>query len=149
MTVKHLPSLVIAIFVLMCTPQLFAEGTEGVTGVWSTSPLGSKEPHAYVRMYIRDGILYGKVLKTINPMVKDPRCNDCPGWRRNKRVIGLDIVWGLSKGDDSWKGGHIVDTRNGSVYRIRVWREGKYLLVRGYWFIFYRTLTLYPVPGYR
>ena len=42
MSLKHLPQLAMAVFFLIINPGLFAEGVEGVTGVWSTSPLCSK-----------------------------------------------------------------------------------------------------------
>ena len=47
----------------------------------------------------------------------------------------MEILWGMKKKkDDEWKGGEILDPKNGKTYscRLRLKDDGKKLEVRGY-----------------
>ena len=73
----------------------------------------------------------------------DPVCDKCDPSdpRFKKKVIGMEIITGLSKNDQEYSGGEILDPENGKIYRSKIWLEGKDLKVRGYWGPFYRTQT--------
>ena len=76
---------------------------------------------------------------------EDPICTKCTGERKNKRVIGLDFLWGFKKDGDSWTTGKILDPESGEIYSSKLWLEDvNTLQVRGYagpLDLFYRTQT--------
>ena len=61
-------------------------------------------------------------------------CDKCSGARKGRRVIGMEILWGLHTDGDGWSGGSILDPDNDKVYRAKMRLEdgGKKLIVRGF-----------------
>jgi uncharacterized protein (DUF2147 family) len=117
-------------------------------GTWKTIDDETKKTKSLVQLYKgKDGKLHGKIVKLFNPKEKDPRCTKCSGARKNKPIIGMEIISGLSLDDDEWSGGEVLDPANGKTYRCKLWVEdgGKKIKLRGYIAFFYRTQYWYRV----
>ena len=75
----------------------------------------------------------------------DPVCTKCSGERRDKKVIGLNFLWGFKQEEGAWTSGKILDPASGEVYSGTLWFEDANTLhVRGYagpLNLFYRTQT--------
>jgi len=104
------------------------------------------EPKSLVRIVDVNGELRGTIEKVFSPPAKkpDPICDKCEGERKDKPVVGMNIMSGLKKsGDFEWSGGEILDPANGKTYRCKVTviEDGKKLEMRGYVAFFYRTQT--------
>jgi len=115
-------------------------------GVWKTVDDDTGEPKSLVRIVDVNGELRGTIEKVFSPPAKkpDPICDKCEGERKDKPVVGMNIMWGLKKsGDFEWSGGEILDPANGKTYRCKVTviEDGKKLEMRGYVAFFYRTQT--------
>jgi uncharacterized protein (DUF2147 family) len=63
-----------------------------------------------------------------------PICTKCDGERKDKPIEGMTIMWGVSKDDDVWDGGKILDPKSGKVYKVKLSLSdgGSKLNVRGY-----------------
>lgn len=126
--------LITAAFVLSVSHLASAESGSPV-GVWETIDDATNKPKSHVQIWEHKGILYGKVVKLIDPDEPNPLCDKCEGKRYNKPVIGMIVMWGLKKSDSEWwEGGHIMDPENGKTYRckLKLTNGGKNLDVRGY-----------------
>jgi uncharacterized protein (DUF2147 family) len=66
-------------------------------------------------------------------------CDKCPGDRKNKRIVGLEIIRGMKADGDTWAEGTILDPETGNVYDCKMWLENGKLMVRGYVAFFFRT----------
>ncbi len=116
-------------------------------GVWKTIDDKTGEPKSHVEIYEKSGKLFGKVIKLL-PAATTDICINCPGDKKDKSLINLDILWDLKPYKDYWSYGHIVDPANGKVYKASIWLEGKdQLKVRGYigFSLIGRTQTWYRV----
>jgi uncharacterized protein (DUF2147 family) len=71
----------------------------------------------------------------------DQLCDKCKGDKRDKPVLGMEIIAGLAKKGSAYSGGKILDPENGKTYDCKIWREGDALKVRGYVAFFFRTQT--------
>ncbi len=122
-----------------------AEAQDGVFGKWTSIDDDTGEPKSVVDIYEKDGVVYGKIVKLFRKPGEDPDplCDKCDEGdpRRNKKVIGMDILLSMKKDGNEYAGGTILDPKIGKVYRCRIWREGTELRVRGYWGPFFRTQT--------
>ena len=119
-------------------------------GTWKTVDDETKKTRSLVKLYKgKDGKLHGKIIKLFREPGEEanPRCTKCSGARKNKPVIGMKIVNGLSLDDDVWSGGQVLDPKNGKTYRCKLWVEGggKKIKLRGYVAFFYRTQYWYRV----
>lgn len=116
---------------------------ETVVGDWKTIDDDSGDEKSIVKVYVKDGKLYGDIVKLLNePQGYDPICDECPGNLKNKKVIGMTIINGLTLDGDAWTGDDgILDPDNGKWYDVKIWREGNKLRVRGYIGFLYRTQT--------
>ena len=103
-------------------------------GRWKTVDDVTGKTNSVVDIWEENGKLYGKIERLINsdPDDPDPRCVRCAGDLKDRRLIGLRIVWDLTKNGGQWTGGEILDPDSGKVYRcsITVKDGGKKLRVR-------------------
>jgi uncharacterized protein (DUF2147 family) len=116
---------------------------ESPVGVWKTIDDESGEAKSLVKIYERDGVLYGKVTKLFkNP---DATCEACDGDDYGKPIVGMTILWGLDKDGDEWNDGKIFDPKKGKTYNCKLWLDDGDLRVRGYVGPFHRTQTWHRV----
>jgi len=124
------------------SPDL-AAAFESPVGVWKTIDDETGEAKSLVKIYERDGKLYGRVTK----LFKNPNatCDECEGEDHGKPIVGMVILWGLEQDDDEWSGGKIFDPKKGKTYNCKLWIEDGELQVRGYVGPFHRTQTWHRV----
>ena len=105
-------------------------------GLWKTIDDSSGQPRGLVRIREVNGKYEGKIEKGFPKPeeTEPPKCEKCEGSRRNQPVIGMTILWGLTKQGDEYQGGEILDPESGKVYRARMKliEGGKKLEVRGF-----------------
>jgi uncharacterized protein (DUF2147 family) len=113
-----------------------AAATENPFGLWRTIDDKSGKEKSLVRVSEANGQLQITVEKLFREPGEEPNplCDKCPGEKKNKPVIGMQIGSGLKKDGDVWSGGEILDPQNGKTYKCKVWLEdkGKKLNVRGF-----------------
>lgn len=116
-----------------------------IVGTWKTIDDNSGKPRSVVEIYKQGDRYFGKVLKTFpNPGEDpDPICDLCSDERKDKKVIGMEIIQDMRLEDDEYVGGEILDPENGKIYRCKLWIEDNVLNVRGYVAFFYRTQKWY------
>jgi uncharacterized protein (DUF2147 family) len=105
-------------------------------GRWKTVDDVTGKINSVVVLWEDNGKLYGKIETLINsdPSDADPRCSRCVGDLKDRRLVGLRILWDLRKNGDQWSGGEILDPDSGKTYQcsIAVKDGGKKLKVRGF-----------------
>ncbi|MBM3337042.1 MAG: DUF2147 domain-containing protein [Betaproteobacteria bacterium] len=113
-----------------------AVAAENPVGLWRTIDDKSGKEKSLVRVTESNGQLQLTIEKIFREPGEDPNplCDKCPGEKKNKPVIGMQIGNGLKKDGDVWSGGEILDPQNGKTYKCKVWLEdkGKKLNVRGF-----------------
>lgn len=101
-------------------------------GVWKTIDDETGEAKSHVEIYQKDGKLYGKVIKLLKSP-EDTTCDNCAGDKKDKPVIGMEIMWDLKPYDDYWSYGKILDPKSGSIYKCNLYLDkADKLTVRGY-----------------
>jgi uncharacterized protein (DUF2147 family) len=106
-------------------------------GTWRSVDEATKEAKSEVVISDNGGVLSGKITKLLAKTAnQDATCTECKDDRKDKAVLGLDIIRGAKKtdGKDVWEGGTIVDPENGKSYKLKLtpFDGGKQLEVRGY-----------------
>jgi len=101
--------------------------------VWKTIDDKTGRPKALVRIFERNGELFGKVEDGLDER-KERFCNLCQDERKNRPIVGMEIIRHMKKSGDEYVGGDILDPDTGKVYRckLRVENGGKKLDVRGF-----------------
>ncbi len=127
-------SLASALFLLFMAASAQSQPLDSPVGYWTTIDDESGEPTSVVKIGARGKELYGVIVKLLKPEDQNAKCDECSGAKKNKPVLGMEIIWGLQKDDDEWAGGRILDPGNGEEYRCYISLEngGKQLKVRGY-----------------
>jgi len=133
--------LIISLFVFS-----FSMAQNNITGKWRTIDDDTREVKSIVKVTKEDGKLYGKIVQLFNEDPNyDPLCTECEGKLKNKKIIGMQIINGLTKEDGIWVGDDgILDPDNGKFYDVKIWMDeddSKKLNVRGYIAFLYRTQT--------
>lgn len=108
---------------------------QNVTGQWITEGGDS-----YVEIFQNGDKLEGKIiwLKAGDDQLdtKNPDKS-----MKSRKLMGVNILTGLTKKKDKWEGGRIYNPKNGKTYKCAIWLEGEELKVRGYLGMFYETQT--------
>lgn len=113
----------------------FAANAQGVFGKWLT-----EEGDAQVEIYEKDGKVNGKVVwLQQGPDTKDSKNPDAK--LRGRKLMGVDLLSGLTKKGDKYEGGKVYDPKSGKSYKCAIWLDGNDLKVRGYLGIFRETQT--------
>ncbi len=108
--------------------------TQSPAGIWKTIDDETGEAKSHVEIYEKDGKYHGKIVKLLR-VSSDKTCDNCPGAKKDKPLLGMEILWALSPDKDMWTKGKIMDPENGKTYKCKVWFEegnGDELYVRGY-----------------
>lgn len=107
--------------------------TAQVTGKWKTVDDETGEAKSIVEVYEQGGKVYGKVVEILNPARKNSKCQNCKGEDKDKPILGLTIIKGLTKDGDEYTDGDILDPQKGKLYSCTIKLDGKdKLVVRGY-----------------
>lgn len=115
-------------------------------GIWHTYGEKTKELKSEIVISEAGGVLVGRISKLLRKNAKlDAVCDECTDDRKDKPVVGLEIIRGAKKADDQdvWEGGKILDPENGKTYSLRMTpiEGGSKLEVRGSIGPFGRTQT--------
>ena len=139
---KRLSIITTSLMFLVLSSALFAQH-ENITGLWKTIDDETGKPKSVVKIYIKDGKLYGDIVKLFRTPEEDqdPICDKCADDdpRKNKKIIGMTIINDMVFDDDEWEDGEILDPKKGKTYDCKLWVENGKLQVRGYIAFFYRT----------
>lgn len=103
-------------------------------GLWKTIDDATGNAGALVRIYEKDGKLFGRIEKLFKAEAETQVCTACKEDRKNQPIIGLIIIRNIEREENTYGGGDILDPDSGSVYRCKMHLEqgGTRLVVRGY-----------------
>jgi len=108
---------------------------QDIKGKWLT-----EAGDAQVEIYEQNGKMNGKIVWLAKgPDTKDVHNKDEK--LRSRKLMGVNILSGLTKKKDKWEGGRIYNPKNGKDYKCAIWLEGDQLKVRGYIGFLYETQT--------
>lgn len=103
-----------------------------VVGKWKTIDENGK-PKSIVEIYEKSDKIYGKIIEILETENKNKVCVKCTGDDKNKAILGMIIIKGLSKESTEYKNGEILDPKNGKLYDCIINLEGSdKLKVRGF-----------------
>jgi uncharacterized protein (DUF2147 family) len=129
---------IIALLMLYVSPASAkdpAQNASSPVGYWETISDVTHKPRSVVQISEKDGLLYGKLVKNLDPNeTLDKVCDKCPDEFHNQPLKGMQFLWGLKENKNGWSGGKILDPDTGNIYRskIALTEDGQQLKVRGY-----------------
>lgn len=103
-----------------------------IEGKWKTVDDETGQAKSIVEITKKsDGKYYGKVIQLlIKPA--NPTCSACKDDRKNKPILGMEVIRGLQKDGNEFSGGTITNPTDGKTYKCLVTRSGDKLNVKGY-----------------
>ena len=133
---------------LLCTQFSFAQS---VFGKWKTIDDRNGVEKAVINVYEENGLMYGEVVAILERGKENALCVKCDGERKDKPVLGMQIIDGLEKNEDGeYKGKTLFDPEQAMTFRCKIWlnpENPNELKVRGYLAFIYRTQTWIRVKG--
>ncbi len=107
--------------------------SQTVVGKWKTIDDETGKAKSIVEIYEKSGKIYGKVIDILEIENKKRVCSNCSGEDKNKAILGMTVIKGLSKENETYTNGKILDPKNGKLYKCYITLEAKdKLKVRGY-----------------
>ena len=109
--------------------------SQDIFGTWIT-----EAGDGNVEIYENNGKVFGKIVWLKKGAdTKDTHNPDAK--LRDRKLIGVNLLSGLTKKGDKYEGGKIYDPKSGKTYKCTIWLDGKELKVRGILGIFHSTQT--------
>lgn len=104
-----------------------------IEGKWKTIDDETKQAKSIVEIYkSSNGKYYAKIVQLLQKP-ENNNCVKCTDDRKNKPLIGLEIVRGLEKDGNEFSGGTITDPKSGKTYKCIIKNNGTDKLdVRGF-----------------
>jgi uncharacterized protein (DUF2147 family) len=117
---------------LLCAPLMAMDANP--VGVWKTVDDNSHKPRGLIRLFERDGEIFGRIEASFDPKEAHEVCSKCAGELKDKPVVGMIVLRHMRKHGNEYSGGDILDPDTGWVYRCKFVLEdgGKKMLIRGY-----------------
>ena len=107
--------------------------SQAILGKWVTIDDETRNKKAIVEIFEDHGKINGKIIEILDPEKRKQKCTKCEGSDKDKPILGLTIIKGMTKKEDGYEGGEITDPNNGKTYRCMISFGGKdKLIVRGY-----------------
>jgi uncharacterized protein (DUF2147 family) len=107
--------------------------SQSILGTWKTLDDETGKEKSIVEIYEQNGKIYGKIIELLEKENKGRKCINCSGTDKDKPILGLVIIRGLSKDGEEFNGGKILDPKSGKIYKCSISLESKdKLTVRGY-----------------
>ena len=120
------------ILILACTNVLQAQHSS-ILGKWKAIDDHTGKPLSIIEIFEKHNKIYGKVIEIYNPKNKPTKCIKCEGEDKNKPILGLIVIKGLTKEGNEYTNGKILDPKHGKLYKCSISFESKdKLKVRGY-----------------
>jgi uncharacterized protein (DUF2147 family) len=116
-------------------------------GLWQSIDDATGKPRSEIRISESAGVFTGRIERSLLPTTPGEvqLCTLCPDDRKNKPLIGMEIIRQMKAGSDAqtWEGGEILDPDKGKIFKLRLQLQegGKKLQVRGYIGPFFRNQT--------
>lgn len=103
--------LVVTLAGTLALPALADDGAP--TGKWRTFDPDTGAPKTVVEITEADGTLTGAIVELLDD--GETTCSACEGDKKDQPLVGMAILWGLTKHGDEWSGGTILRPANGKT----------------------------------
>lgn len=121
------------ITLLFCIAAMNSMQSQSVVGKWKTIDDETGKAKSIVEIYEKSGKLYGKVLDILEVENRNRICSNCSEEDKDKPILGMVIIKGLTKEANQYTNGKILDPKNGKHYQCYITLESKdKLKVRGF-----------------
>lgn len=120
-------------FLLILFSNIAQAQSAGIIGKWKAIDDQTGKAVSVIEIFEKHNKIYGKIVELLNSKAKNPKCDKCDGEDKNKPIVGLIVIKGLTKVNDEYTNGKILDPKHGKLYKCTISLENKdQLKVRGY-----------------
>lgn len=138
---KPLFRLLLSTSLLLGSTAALAGALDTPVGTWKQVDDVSGKAKSIIQISETSDGLQAKVLQLMNRTPEeiarsgDPAlCKKCDGPRKDQPIVGMTIMWGVTKDGKVWDGGKILDPKSGKIYKVKLSLVdgGRLLDVHGY-----------------
>ncbi|MDR3272454.1 MAG: DUF2147 domain-containing protein [Flavobacteriaceae bacterium] len=121
--------LIITTLMLACSVFVSAQS---FVGKWKNIDDETGKPKAIIEIYKKESKYYGKIVELLMKP-EHPTCVKCTDDRKDKPLIGLEMLRNMTLGGNELSGGKILDPAKGKEYKCTIsFENDDKLKVRGY-----------------
>ena len=122
-----------AALTIFCLFFTIAISSQTIFGKWVNRDEETNKVDSVVEIYKKEGKAYAKIIEITDPIRRKNTCTECKGDNKDKPILGMNILTGLTKDGKEWSGGEILDPKSGSSYKCSIeLKENDKLKIRGY-----------------
>ena len=87
--------------------------SQTVIGKWKTVDDETGKEKGIVEIYEKDGKIYGRIIEILEAEHRYKKCTLCQDSDKDKPIMGLIFIKGLTKDGDEYNGEYFDNKRNG------------------------------------
>jgi uncharacterized protein (DUF2147 family) len=88
-------------------------------GIWKTIDDDDQKAKSHIEIFEKEGKLFGKVVKLLE-REDNVLCEKCKGDKKDQPIVGMEVIWDMKPDGDEWKGGKVMDPKNGKEYKCKI-----------------------------
>jgi uncharacterized protein (DUF2147 family) len=122
--------------------MIIPTNAQSIFGKWKTMDEKTGEAESIVKIYEKDGKVFGDIVRILDETEREALCTKCEGKNKGQKIEGMTIIKNVEKDGHCFGGGTILDPKSGEVYKAKIWLNEdnpNILNVRGYIGLLYRT----------
>ncbi|WBX72014.1 DUF2147 domain-containing protein [Tenacibaculum retecalamus] len=107
--------------------------SQTIFGKWENRDEETNKVDSVIEVYKKNGKAFAKIIEITDKDRQKVLCDKCGGKSKNAPILGMNILTGLSKNNNEWSGGKILDPKNGKEYKCYIKLDSNNKLkIRGY-----------------
>jgi len=136
--------MILKIYVFIITLFIFGNcmrSQNKIAGKWLPA-----DKLGHIEIFREDSNYYGRIVcvnEPINPKTGNywQDSNNPDSSKRKRTIVGIRMMFNFEydKKTKEFIKGKLYDVRTGKTYKGKMWLENGKLVLRGYWFLFYKT----------
>ena len=101
---------------------------KSILGKWRVVDLKTDEDKTIMEIWKKDGHYFAKIIEIpglTEEEINSTVCKKSTDNRKGQKLVGMEIISNLHKGDEKYSEGEILDLAKGKIFKCDIWLENE------------------------
>ncbi len=101
---------------------------KGIVGQWRVVDLKTDEDKKVMEIWEKEGEYFARIIELVGVTSEEANasvCKKCSDKRKGQKLLGMEIISNMKKGEEKYTEGEIMDLIKGKIYKCALWLENE------------------------